>query len=257
MFRRAFKTITSRVQISSAFLYSNGIAGGFAGSLFTFGNVFKIPLNFGQGYFPAALSFFVRAFFFIRKLTQQYEDSDPHNPSVQLKAKERFLSTGLIIDLLKRNQEASKGFLERLHLNQAEIDRLYNWTDTSNDHLQDVLNKMFNEMQWGFEKYSMSLLISIFSVAAHFMEVMLLQLYHKPDLFDFDHGPNYANVALCMLGFAALLNGIIEFDNTKLSYERPTPSVLCDTIFKSYQKYCKQHIIPEQDEKNDVVLSIR
>ena len=245
------KRISSRLQPGRAYRFSRGIAGGTAAFFFALGSIFKVPLQkFLFGYGAAASTLTLSAITFFFKAIDNYQNSDPEDVT-----RIKRLTTKLIIDQLHVDIKKTKDFLTKLNISESDIDRIEAWTEENNDDLHDVFYQIFNAVECDLRKYPASFLFAVITASTHFMECMLLQLYANLSSLSFDLNTVFTsgNIILGLIALMALSQAVMEFIDTKSSFEYPNVTKLCSTIFNAYTK----HSISTQDslqEQLEIVI---
>src|SRR3990167_6204400 len=155
--------LRSRLQlpgVARAARYAQGMAGAVAGIIFTLGSVFTVPIKgFLSGYGPVITAFLASLVTFFYRLRMDYRASDPQAPAVKLQLKERQqnLSTSLIACEFQKDMDKARGFLQKHHINDADIERVADWTAdwtmSSDDNLQEVWEKLFKAVECNLDKY--------------------------------------------------------------------------------------------------------
>jgi len=212
------------------------------GTFFVLSNICKVPLkHYLHGLGPAITTGSIGLITFSYHAVENYTSSDPDSSAVALKRNETSLSTRMIMNKLHQDQVKAHHFLEKFATRKADITRLEEWNSEDANDVSDILNQLYNsihfDIRMNIEKYSVCMTLATMQMACHFMECMLLQAYHDPDIFNYGEKPDVANVLLSLLMVVALYNGVRTFLAVKQSYEKPSAAQLCDTIFKAFDAH--------------------
>lgn len=227
------------LKVAHAGRFSRAMTGGYGGILFVLGSICKVSYkNFFSGYGPAISAFVVAMTTFIYKVRANYKASDLEAPAAkaQLKQKQQRVSTQLIAEQLNVDADKTVAFLRKLKIADADIQRLQDWTVGSNDDLHDVIDKIFKAIEFDLTKYPVSFVTGIMATSGHFMECMMLQIYG--DMTSFAFAANVpATAILGVITSIALIQGILQFFETKAAYEHPGAEAQMNAILKAYDKY--------------------
>lgn len=241
MFSRIRNTL-AKVQIGSASRFARGIAGGVGGIFFVMHGVFTAPLKkFLYGFGPAGTTFLVSSTAFIYRMINNFKAAHPADATVELKRRQKELSTSVMMDMLKQNPDKTRAFLEKNKISGEDIRRLEQWLSGEPQDVDDILKKIFKAVEFDLAKYPASFIFALMTAASHYIEWMLMQVNVDPEMVNLnltmDQLLSTSNILITGIAVLAIAQGVMEFVSVKRSYENVDDVAMHAEILKKLSAF--------------------